>query len=943
MLHRGFTPQTNSAAIELRLLGTLSARAHTGREVSAVLAQPKRVALLAYLAAATPRGFHRRDTLLGLLWPAADEEHARSSLRKAVHFLRQHLGPDVIASRGEEEIGLGPGRCWCDVAAFDEAIEAGQWERAAELYQGDLLPGMHLSDVPEFERWLEETRARLRERASRAAWTLADAEAARGQPAGAVRWARWAVERSPYDENGIRRLIGRLVEAGDWAGAVLAYEQFAQRLSADLDLRPSSDVTALVDSLRRREPSAAAQASPQAVPGHPPPAEQPWRPAGARLVSRPALLLLVALVALAGAVGGLISYLSRADDELIGHRERLLVADFDNRTADTSLATVVTDAFRIDLRQSPNVSVVHPARVTEGLIRMRLPGATRLTPQVARELAQRDGIKALVVGEVAAAGTQYVLSASLVAASTGEVLVAYRETARDSTAIVDAIDRLSKALRERIGESLATIASSPPLAQATTSSLDALRKFSQAGRAIDREGDATKALGLYEEAIELDSNFAAAYLRMTNLLYNAFPQRVDLMAWALTKAFELRDRLPPRERHLATTSYYLRVQFDFDKAIAAHKAVLDLDPRDAGTLTALGTLYLEAHRFASAESAYARALAVDSSSYLSYLNLADVQVILGKVMEASATFERMIAAFPDNAEVESWRAAFASMAWNYEEAETHIAAYLDRSGHNLNSRAWAGAALGSMAAARGRVAEAERRLRDAMRAAREAGDRPYYHDLAQDLATYYVRVLRQRQRAVREIEHALAVYPLDSLPAMQRRHVALARIYAWAGQPGRTRELLAEYEQAVDPRFRRLTDNEWPPQAARGELALAEGRFQDAIADFRQVESWGQCRLCGVEALGRAYAMAGQTDSAIAVYERYLGTPWLQRFTLDASELATVYRQLGALYERQGEVEKAKRSYQRFVELWKDCDPALRPEVARVRRRLSELATKGGR
>ena len=102
MLHRGFTPQPNSAAIELRLLGTLSARAHTGREVSAVLAQPKRVALLAYLAAATPRGFHRRDTLLGLLWPAADEEHARSSLRKAVHFLRQHLGPDVIASRGGE-------------------------------------------------------------------------------------------------------------------------------------------------------------------------------------------------------------------------------------------------------------------------------------------------------------------------------------------------------------------------------------------------------------------------------------------------------------------------------------------------------------------------------------------------------------------------------------------------------------------------------------------------------------------------------------------------------------------------------------------------------------------------------------------------------------------------------------------------------------------------
>ena len=177
MLNSGYTPPAIPSTVELRLLGTLSARVDSGREVGSLLAQPKRFALLTYLAAATPRGFHRRDTLLGLLWPDADHEHARGSLRKAVHFLRQQLGAEVIVSRGEEEIGLGSEQCWCDVVAFGEAVEAGKCDRATELYQGDLLPGFHLSDVPEFDRWLEEIRGRLRDRAARAAWQLADEEA----------------------------------------------------------------------------------------------------------------------------------------------------------------------------------------------------------------------------------------------------------------------------------------------------------------------------------------------------------------------------------------------------------------------------------------------------------------------------------------------------------------------------------------------------------------------------------------------------------------------------------------------------------------------------------------------------------------------------------------------------------------------------------------------
>src|SRR5438128_11692931 len=148
--------------IELRLLGGLDLRRGGGLRLDGLLTQPKRVALLAFLTAATPPRFHRRDTLLGLFWPELDQDHARAALRQALHGLRQGLGTDVLTSRGDEEVGIGEQRLWCDVRAFQHALEASDWSSALELYRGGLLEGFFLSDSPEFERWLEVERARLR-------------------------------------------------------------------------------------------------------------------------------------------------------------------------------------------------------------------------------------------------------------------------------------------------------------------------------------------------------------------------------------------------------------------------------------------------------------------------------------------------------------------------------------------------------------------------------------------------------------------------------------------------------------------------------------------------------------------------------------------------------------------------------------------------------------
>jgi DNA-binding SARP family transcriptional activator len=134
--------------IELRLLGTLSLIGTDGEELPGILRQPKRLALLAYLAVASPRGFHRRDTLLALFWPERDTEHARAALSDAVYTLRRTLGGGVIVSRGDEEVGLAGDGCWCDAAAVEETAAAGRLEEAVKLYRGEFLAGFHLPDAP---------------------------------------------------------------------------------------------------------------------------------------------------------------------------------------------------------------------------------------------------------------------------------------------------------------------------------------------------------------------------------------------------------------------------------------------------------------------------------------------------------------------------------------------------------------------------------------------------------------------------------------------------------------------------------------------------------------------------------------------------------------------------------------------------------------------------
>jgi DNA-binding SARP family transcriptional activator len=210
--------------IELHTLGVLDLRATDGREVLAVLQQPKRLGLLAYLAADSPRRFHRRDSLLALFWPDLDEGHARAALRRSLHFLRSALGAEVLAGRGDEEIGVPDESLWCDATALDRALEAGEPERATSLYRGPFLDGLHVEGAAsEFQDWLDWERDRLRRQASGAATLLMERAEREGRAPDAARWARRALDLMPDDESALRRLLALLDRAGDRPAAIQAY------------------------------------------------------------------------------------------------------------------------------------------------------------------------------------------------------------------------------------------------------------------------------------------------------------------------------------------------------------------------------------------------------------------------------------------------------------------------------------------------------------------------------------------------------------------------------------------------------------------------------------------------------------------------------------------------------------------------------------------------
>lgn len=239
------------SGIRLETLGPVRLMGPDAAGCARVLAQPKRLALLAYLA--VPPGGERvsRDRILATFWPEAPTGRARGNLRASLHFLRRQLGGALIVGRGNT-VGIAPGQLECDARLLLAGSPGDAPEALLGLYRGEFLDGLYVREAPEFEHWVDRTRAVLRARATELAWGLAAAAEAAGQWISATRHARRAAELAVDVEGATQRLIRLLVRAGDAAAAVAEYERLANRLEEEFEIAPSPETTALVAPLRLR-------------------------------------------------------------------------------------------------------------------------------------------------------------------------------------------------------------------------------------------------------------------------------------------------------------------------------------------------------------------------------------------------------------------------------------------------------------------------------------------------------------------------------------------------------------------------------------------------------------------------------------------------------------------------------------------------------------------
>jgi tetratricopeptide (TPR) repeat protein len=632
-------------------------------------------------------------------------------------------------------------------------------------------------------------------------------------------------------------------------------------------------------------------------------------------------------------------------------RTEIVLANFLNETRDTLLGPALERALRIDLGQSPVVKVVDPRRVTTILERMEIEPEAELDLALAREVAYRDRIGAVLAPAISRVGTGYVLSAELFSAD-GELLLSARETAADSTEILVGLDRLSKGLRERIGEPLRSIRASPFLVSGQTSNLEALKKFNAAGSVwLTRDPDSLK---LLEEAIALDSTFVMAWTLYGSVL-NGMGER-DRGVEALTRAFELRDQTNERERYIVEGTYYQQVTEETEKAIEAFQRVLDMgvDGTMFGPVTMsnlLGLLYQELGQFARAEVMFLESIKQDSllndtpTDYENHqANLARVQIDLGKYDEARRTLFAPVARSEAAGEAmpARWNYYLARVAWaagDYETAQEYLEALREGAGEDLRLRFLADQHLAALAALRGRLGDAREHTRETMTFMDERGLGARHLRTAIGIAEWRSLVLRDTAGALAEVEAELAHYPLDEMAIEDRPYHPVVYFFAQAGETGRAKAFLEEHERDWDS-----IPNPDPHADMRGEIALAEGDYEAAVSHFEQeTTNPKSCPFCALDGLARAHDLAGQADSAIAAYERYVTTPFSDRLRVeDQYVLAPAHERLGQLYDDRGDHQNALLHYARFVELWKDADPDLQPRVQAVQTRLEEILAERG-
>ena len=625
--------------------------------------------------------------------------------------------------------------------------------------------------------------------------------------------------------------------------------------------------------------------------------------------------------------------------------DNVVVAAFDSPGADSSLGSTIAEAVKTNLSQSRAVRVMPTTAVVAALEMMQKPDTLRVDATTAREIAQRTGAKAVVSGSVVSAGTGYVITVRLVGAETGNDLASFSESAKDAGDLIPAVDRVTKDLRRKIGESLKTVREAPTLEQVTTASLGALKSYTAGLRANDVQGRYLDAVGDFKDALRQDSTFAMAWVQLAYSLYSvggaAHRAEGDT---AMSTAFRLRERLPERERYNVAGAYYMSVTGDRAKAIPAFRRALELDSSNVDAANSLAIALAGTRDSLGAVAAYKLALQHDSTDGTILGNLTISYLNMGRYAEADsvlALFASRHVPFPTG------RFTFLK-AWytrQYDSAEVNARAAVD-SADALH----AAGALGGLVSTvqlRGRLREAERLYARSITAeAKVRGDTvsPYLQGFFHAMVDGVLR--GKTQQAVAALDSVLKARPFASMPAGNTDGLFVASAYAQLGAAGKARDVLRQQEARLDSLS--LRSNLDTRMRVRGIIALAEGKIDSAVDYIRQGDfeadglPSGNCGACTPWLLGMAFDRGGQADSARKYLTQFVNMPGGGRYYMDPYDLPPALFRLGELYENAGDSEHALEYYGRFVDLWQKADPDLQPRVADAKARIAQLTRKKG-
>jgi serine/threonine protein kinase/tetratricopeptide (TPR) repeat protein len=607
---------------------------------------------------------------------------------------------------------------------------------------------------------------------------------------------------------------------------------------------------------------------------------------------------------LALAAGGAFYFRSRQPRSLT-EKDTLVLADFANMTGDPVFDGTLKQALAVDLEQSPFLQVIPPTRVRQTLALMGRQPDDRLTPDVARDLCQRVGSKAMLTGSIASLGSQYVVSLSAVNCQSGDSLAQEQVQAASKEQVLAVLGAAVSKMRGKLGESLASIRKfDVPIEQVTTSSLEALRAFSMGTAEFD-QGRQLGSLPFYRRAVELDPNFAWAYARMGVIYSNAGENEKAIEH--TQKAYELRDRVSEREKLYITSHYYQIVTGEEDKVMETLELYARTYPNDNAPANNLTVGYRNEGDFSKAVESGRDTVRIDPTYAGAYTGLAFAYFGANRPDEAQQTLQQALARFPDN-ETLHYGAHF-------------IARALGKTADADRELAWS----------RGKRWE-YRFLLNEVRARQEQGQLRSSEEITQhiqdigknqnlpELAETDWGWLAMVQADFGFCDRALKT--LASVGAISGRSAVTFSGYVFAacGQVQKAEAAAARLNKEY-PLNSFTQKSEILQIHAR--LALQRGDAAQAIKDLHPAEvyQFGEVEL-GVPAYlrGMAYLKSKQGTEAAAEFQKVLD----HRGASGASPYCALARLgLARSYALTGDAAKARTTYQDFLTLWKDADPEI--------------------